>query len=213
MMGIVDGDLLYPMLALTAFLAPLLVIYLVIARRRYRQHRTRERLLMMVAAMFVVVVLMAASVGMAVDRYVVHNGSSLVYKFDIYASYHTEGIVFVPAPVNEALRDQLTLMGNGGMSFVQTEHGEAMRIAFRGNVTVHGLIEKHGDLGNRGLTMLTSPWGGEAWMGRELQDNGTQLLVVRLSYDYHWGRSAFLYRVQTPLQEGWDTYTVEHKQT
>jgi hypothetical protein len=151
-----------------------------------------------------------------VGIFVFNGGTTLEYEVTIHTSSDNEIVVFVPAPVEQRLREELTIKGAGTMSIVPTEHGEALKIVFRGNVTVRSRVDGRGSLQDGGLTMEEQT-SHSVWMGLENQDNGTQEVRIDLHNDHYrveWGRGyGHGDSVEAALHNGWDTYLIRKSMT
>ncbi len=161
----------------------------------------------------VIIILILVSSSMAMENYREEHTRSLYFEVEVDAPPETRGVLYVPVTVNEQLRDDLHLTGDGEFSIVQTEHGEALRIVFIGAVVVNGRYESMDDLGNWTPTMLTGERLGNqtAWIGLEREGNitGDVDLFFRLSRSH--GSYTTLYYIRTPVEDDWDRYQVRAK--
>ena len=163
------------------------------------------------AAAGIITALMLATLILAVDILIIRGGTTLEYEVAIHTSSDNESVVFVPIPVEQRLREGLAINGDGTMSIVPTEHGEALKIVFRGNVTVRSRVDGWGGLHYGGLTMEEQT-SHSVWIGLEDLGNGTQEVGIDLHNDYHRGEWGVGYghgdHVEASLHTGWDTYLI-----
>ncbi len=120
------------------------------------------------------------------------------------------GVVLLPVSGNEALQDRIAVTsGDGEVSIVETEHGRALRLEFRGDVTVKGRITLDHPVDDWGPTMFNYDSRRSAWISME--PGGAWMGIVVLDLDlgnYNLPGHDALYQIDTTLVEGWDLYKV-----
>lgn len=120
------------------------------------------------------------------------------------------GVVLIPVCGNEDLQDRIRVTsGDGEISIVETEHGRALRLEFRGDVTVEGRISLDHPVDDWEPTMFNNDSRRSAWISMEPAGTWKGIVVLDLDLGSHPlpGHDE-IYQIDATLVEGWDLYKV-----
>ena len=181
-----------------------LLMFLLKARGRWMKDGSEKAKRVAIALLVTIILIIASTVVLSI--YIDQN--RVRYDYTATVASDQSGVVYVPAPVILELQDQLRVRsGDGSISFVDTEHGRALRIEFSGNVTVHGRIVRSDHVDDWGLTMLNDTRGREAWVN--LRVDGDQesdvALNILLDNENVPGHDAAIF-LRHDLGVGWNVY-------
>jgi hypothetical protein len=204
-MVFVIGDLVCTVMVLVGLVVLLFLLLLPkIGEWRRGQGDTKG---MLVAVMLALIVVTGSyTVWLVLDYRDWTTSRELEYNLNITAPADAIGVVLVPVTVNEDLRDVLEASPGASIELVDTEHGEALKVVFQGNVSVHGRLERTEDFDDYRMTMFSrtvKPGVQRYWFHFDGGDtsNGTVGVELRLVHNsiYLWES----YRADLVLEEGW----------
>jgi hypothetical protein len=130
----------------------------------------------------------------------------LEYSLNITAPPDSIGVVLVPVTLNQDLRDALEASPGATIEVVDTVHGEALKVVFQGNVSVHGRLERREDFEDYRMTMFSQTVRAGVqryWFHFDGGDtsNGTARVEFRLVHNSIYVYES--YRADLVLEEGW----------
>ncbi len=92
---------------------------------------------------------------------------------------------------------------------METEHGRALRLEFRGDVTVKGEITLDHPVDDWEPTMFNNDTRRSVWISMEPAGAWKGIVVLDLDLgNYNLPGHDALYQIDTTLVEGWDLYKV-----
>ena len=204
-MAFVIGDLVCTVMILVGLVVLLFLLLLPKVSELRRGEGGSRRL-----PVVVMVVLMVAVGGyttwLVLDYREWTETRELEYSLNITAPDGAIGVVMVPVTENADLREVLEVTPGGSIEIVDTEHGEALRVVFSGNVTVSGRLEWREEFDEYRPTMLSDahlPGTHRYWFhfdGDEATNGtvGVEMVLVHNSIYLHES-----FKADLDLREGW----------
>ncbi len=209
-MVFVIGDLVCTVMILVGLVVLLFLLFLPKVIELRRGDGGSRRLLVVVMAVLMVSV--GAYTAWLVLDYREWTGTrELDYTLNITAPDDAIGVVLVPVTVNRDLREALSVSPGGSIEVVETEHGEALRVVFQGNVTVRGRLERMGEFDDYQLTMVSTqhlPGTHRYWFHFEGDESTNGTVGVELALVHN---SIYLYesyKADLELEEDWSEMKV-----
>lgn len=189
-----------------------LALLLMDARDRWSKEGTRRAKIAVVVVLVAIVVVIASTAILSLMVEEERSRYDYVYTATLTCG-DLGGVVRLPVSVNETLQERIRVTSGKGTAYlVGTEHGPALEVVFRGNVTVEGLISGDSSVHDWEPTMLDWSYGHVAWVWLGLEEgNGSVGLVLMLDERLIPGHDSSYY-IRADLRTGWNTYVIRHVQ-
>lgn len=201
------------LIVLAIILIPIFAYGTLVLRRRFLEKSTRERYIALIAVItaFLVVFtfISTAFVLNYIDNYDTYMRYSVSIRSDTsYGDPVAQGVVYVPISKNDELMGSIQIEeGKGSFSIVNTDHGRALRVEFRDNITIRGNHSYYWDEGEWHMTMRNGT--EQIWLGYEADDPNARRPIVSWKLGVNeYRNSEYFYKNHTRVREGWDTYTM-----
>ncbi len=208
-MVFVIGDLMCTVIVLVGLIVFtfLLLVPKVVELRRGLNGSRRVLVVLMVAAM---VFLGSYVAWLYLDYQEWTDTKTLDLGLNVTAPEGAEGTVWVPITVNRDLRDAISVReGTADLTIVETKYGTALRVDFKGSVSIRGGLETRGEFDDFELTSVDTshvPGTRWYWFGRAGDPNDT--VEVDLSLEYHSVYRDEWYYATHQLDPGWASLRV-----
>ena len=134
---------------------------------------------------------------------------SLDYRLKLNSMSEESEVVYIPISADKNLQNSIFILsGSGEIDIIETDHGEALKINFSGNIEIYGSIYEE-DIGNYSLTMINNTEildNIEIWIFYKPNnpDNYHCSFELNLFFDFSCGQDN-IFSIGY-LKEGWHTY-------
>lgn len=177
------------------------------AEDRWRKRDTRRAKVVFAGLLVATIVATASTVLFA--ALVVDQGDRYEYVYTATVEcIGGTGVVYIPVSLNTELQKRIRVeSGDGSVEVVETEHGTALMMTFRGSLSVEGRMVKDHPVGDWGPTMLDAIRDDMAWACLEEGDgwNGTASIDLKISNNNFPGHDSS-FHMRGTLEIGWSTY-------
>lgn len=204
-MVFVIGDLVCTVMILVGLVA---VLFLLLVPKvvEWRRHGGDSRRLLVVLMSVLIVLVAGYTTWLVLDYREWTESRTLDYSVNITAPEGAIGVVTVPVTVNADLRQALEASPGASFEIVDTEHGEGLRITYRGSASVSGHLEWREEFDPYRLTMFersAAPGVHVYWFHHEAGtgSNGTVDVEFRMVHNSIYVRESYL--ADLTLEEGW----------
>ncbi len=193
-----------------AFLVVVVLIVLTVKAEHRWKKKDSKNAKMATYALLVTIIIISATTAV-VCTWVALYGTRYEYTYRAsVTSKDDEGVVYLPLPTNEELRETLQITrGNGPFSIVETEHGLAMMLAIEDLVIVSGEVLLDHPMDDWTLTMPSDSEDDMTWVGLVMDDynNGTPSVSISM-IERVWPGDDDDYGISAHLAFGWRAYDV-----
>lgn len=201
------------LIILGIILIPILAYGVVVLRRRYLNERTRKRLLPLLSMTVALLVASTFVGGIFLGAYIDEHDTFMRYSVVISSDTSSgdpiaSGAIFVPISKNDKLMEVIQKEeGDGSYSIVDTDHGRALRVEFRDNITIRGYHSYYWNEGEWQMTMRNGT--DQIWMGYEAEDPDAERPILSWKLGVNQYRNTeYFYKNYTRVREGWNLYTM-----
>jgi hypothetical protein len=201
------------LIMIAVLLIPILSYGLIVLRRRYLKEKTRKRLIALLGVTVGLLVVLFSVSGVFITSYIEEYDTFMRYSVEISSDTSSgdpiaQGVIYVPISTNDNLMKATRIEeGVGSYSIVDTDHGKALRVEFRGNVTIRGYHSYYWDEGEWHMSMRNGT--DQIWLGYEAEDQDAKRPILSWKLGVNQYRNTeYFYSNYTRVREGWDLYTM-----